>query len=189
MILWSAPHEAKFLRALHRDPDLRALAGSVADVLRTPGGRADTNRVFASEVLFLLHASNLDWGAALDEATLAFGLIRERGANKPFESQVLANIACAQLELGNLQAARAAASEAIECLRSSGVILLPGAYSALARVQLALDEPAADIAVTLEEYAAVLARAGLDLCQGELAELQAGLAARENRTASDPSAA
>lgn len=181
MILWSAPHEAKFLRALHRDHDLRVLGGSVADVLRTPGGQADTNRVFASEVLFLLHASNGDWSAALDEATQALGLIRDRRTNKPFEAQVLANIACARLELGDLQAARIAATEGIECLRSNGIILQPGAYGVLARVQLALDEPAADIVVTLDEYAAVIARAGLDLYQGELAELRATLAERSHR--------
>ncbi len=49
--------------------------------------------------------------------------------------------------------------------------------------QLALTEPAADITSTLDEYAALLARTGFHLYEGELHELRARLAAREGQEA------
>jgi len=57
----------------------------------------------------------------------------------------------------------------------------PRSYAVLARAQLALNEPAADIASTLDEYAALLERTGFHLYEGELHELRAQLAEREDR--------
>ena len=52
-------------------------------------------------------------------------------------------------------------------------------YAVLARAQLHLHEPAADISATLDEYAALLERTELHLYEGELHELRARLAERE----------
>ncbi len=59
----------------------------------------------------------------------------------------------------------------------------PHSYAVLARAQLALDEPAADIARTLDEYAALLERTEFHLFEGELHELRARLADREGQQA------
>ena len=56
-------------------------------------------------------------------------------------------------------------------------------YAVLARVQLALAEPAADIAHTLDEYDALLIRTGARVYEGELHELRARLAEREGQLA------
>jgi hypothetical protein len=57
----------------------------------------------------------------------------------------------------------------------------PTCYAVLARAQLELAEPAADIAATLDEYAALLERSGFQLFEGELHELRARLAEREGQ--------
>ena len=57
----------------------------------------------------------------------------------------------------------------------------PHSYAVLARAQLALGEPAADIARTLDDYAALLERTEFHLFEGELHELRARLADREGR--------
>jgi hypothetical protein len=54
-------------------------------------------------------------------------------------------------------------------------------YAELARAQLELHEPAADITRTLDEYAALLERSGFHLYEGELYELRARLADRAGR--------
>ena len=53
----------------------------------------------------------------------------------------------------------------------------------LARAQLALSEPAADIVSTLDEYAALLERTEFHLYEGELHELRARLSEREGHEA------
>ena len=50
-----------------------------------------------------------------------------------------------------------------------------------ARAQLALTEPAADIASTLDEYSSLLASTGFHVYEGELYELHAQLAEREGQ--------
>src|SRR6266851_4167503 len=59
----------------------------------------------------------------------------------------------------------------------------PHSYAVLARAQLALGEPAADIGRTLDEYAALLESTEFHLFEGELHELRARLAEREGRHA------
>jgi hypothetical protein len=81
--------------------------------------------------------------------------------------------------LGEPGAARLAAAEAVSGIRRGQGFWTPGCYAALARAQLALDEPAADITATLDEYADLLTRTGFALLEGELHELRAELARRE----------
>ncbi len=64
-------------------------------------------------------------------------------------------------------------------MRKSKYAWSPHSYAVLARAQLALAEPAADIARTLDDYAALLARTEFHLFEGELYELRAHLAERE----------
>jgi hypothetical protein len=68
-------------------------------------------------------------------------------------------------------------------MRTSQSAWNPHCYAVLARAQLALHEPAADITRTLDEYAALLERTGFHLYEGELHELQAQLAEREGHEA------
>ncbi len=68
-------------------------------------------------------------------------------------------------------------------MRTSKSALIPHSYAVLARAQLALVEPAANIAATLDEYAALLERTGFHLYAGELHELRARLAEREGHQA------
>ena len=50
-------------------------------------------------------------------------------------------------------------------------------YGSLARAQLALGEPASEVARTLDEYAAAIEYTGMRMCERELAELRARLPA------------
>ena len=63
-------------------------------------------------------------------------------------------------------------------MRSSHGLFNPHSYAVLARAQLALEEPVADIARTLDEYEALLARTGFRIYEGELHELRARVAER-----------
>jgi hypothetical protein len=119
----------------------------------------------------------------LDAAGDTLRLIRERGAVRLYEPNLLAHIGAAQLELGNLAAGRAVAEEGVVFMRESKCAWNPHSYAVLARTQLALAEPATDIARTLDEYAALLARTEFHLFEGELHELRARLAEREGREA------
>ena len=53
-----------------------------------------------------------------------------------------------------------------------------GSFGALARIQLALEEPPADVARTLEAYAQAIADTGSRVFERELEELREWLAAR-----------
>lgn len=68
-------------------------------------------------------------------------------------------------------------------IRTSKGVWNPHSYAVLVRAQLELNEPAADIARTLDEYAALLERTGFHLYEGELHELRARLADREGQEA------
>ena len=59
-------------------------------------------------------------------------------------------------------------------------------YAVLARAELELDAPAADVARTLDEYAALLERTEFRVFEGELHQLRARLANREGRHVERP---
>jgi hypothetical protein len=83
------------------------------------------------------------------------------------------------LALGDPSAARAAGAEGVAHIRKARGCWSSNSYAALARAQFALHEPSVDIPATLDEYAALLARTGFALFEGELHELGAQLAARD----------
>jgi hypothetical protein len=68
-------------------------------------------------------------------------------------------------------------------MRESNSAMTPHSYAVLARAQLELAEPAADIERTLDEYAALLKRTEFHLFEGELHEIRARLADREDHQA------
>jgi hypothetical protein len=124
----------------------------------------------------------------LEAAGDTLRLIRERSALRLDEPVCLAQIGTAELELGNLKPGRAAAEEGVVFMRESKSVWNPRSYAVLARAQLALGEPAADIASTLDEYAALLERTEFHLFEGELYELRARLAEREGHQAEQTAA-
>ena len=67
-------------------------------------------------------------------------------------------LASARLELGDLEAARACAQEGVAFIRDSNARMNLHSYAVLARAQLALTEPAADITGILDEYEGLLTR-------------------------------
>ena len=66
-------------------------------------------------------------------------------------------------------------------MRESKGAWSPRSYAVLARAQLELRAPVADIARTLDEYAELLERTEFRLFEGELHQLRARLANREGR--------
>jgi class 3 adenylate cyclase len=141
------------------------------------------NEITAADALCHALASEREWQALLDAAGDTLRLIRDRGALRLEEPTYLAYIGTAHLELSNPEAGRAAAQEGVVFMRESKSAWNPHSYAVLARAQLALGEPAADIERTLDEYAALLERTEFHLFQGELHELRARLADREGRHA------
>jgi hypothetical protein len=124
-----------------------------------------------------------NWSGLLDAATDTLRRIRERGVGGGWEPRFLAHIGTAQLELGHADAGRAAALEGVATMREHQNVFNPSSYAVLARAQLALAEPAADISGTLDEYESLLTRTGFHVYEGELHELRARLAERESQTA------
>jgi len=174
--LWTLLVETELKHALNIPDGMRALAHTAAR-LAEPLGVG--NEIFSTMVLCYILAREHDWSPLLDAASEALRLIRERGAMRLAESLFLAHIGAAQLALGNPEAGRAAAVEGVACMLASQSAYNPRSYAVLARAQLALNEPAADIASTLDEYAALLERTGFHLYEGELHELRTQLAERE----------
>ena len=176
--VWSLLLEAELKWALGQLEGTRTLAQAALQLAQNLGVG---NQTFADLVLCYALACDREWQPLLDTAGRTLRLIRERGAGRMFEACLLALNGTAQLELGNLDAGRAAAVEGIAFIRTSRFALEPRSYAVLARAQLTLAEPAADIARTLDEYAALLERTGARLYEGEMHELRARLAEREGR--------
>jgi adenylate cyclase len=176
--LWAVLAEAILRGAIGSPHGARALAQAAARLAENLGAG---NEIIAAVPLCAALASERDWQAVLDTAGDALRSIRERGVVRLWEPSFLAHAGAAQLELGNLEAGRAAAAEGVAFMREAGGWWTPNCYAVLARAQLELHEPAADIAATLDEYAALLERSGFHLFEGELHELRARLAAREGQ--------
>ncbi len=174
--LWMVGYGAELKYALGSSDGIRALAQAAARLAENLGV---ANEVIAAVAQCAALASEREWQALLDAAGDTLGLIRERVAGWPSEPDCLAHIGTAQLELGNLVAGRAAAEEGVVFIRESKCVSSPHSYAVLARAQLELGEPAAAIASTLDEYAALLERTEFHLFEGELHEQRARLADRE----------
>ncbi len=174
--VWTLCHGADLKCALGSSDGTRALA---RDAVRLAENLGVGNEISAALGLCAALACDREWQPLLDTAADALRLIRERGAVRLFEPSFLAYVGTAQLELGNLDAGRAAAEEGVAFMREAQCAWNPHSYAVLARAQLALREPAADIARTLDEYAALIERTELRLFEGELHELRARHADRE----------
>ena len=178
--LWMLQYEVELQCALGSSGGTRTLAQAAARLAEHLGVG---NEIVAAITLCDALACDREWQPVLDAAGDTLRLMRERGALLLIEPSFLARLGAAQLELGNLEAGRAAAAEGVVFMRESQCAWTPHSYAVLARAQLALEEPAADIASTLDEYAALLERTGLHLYEGELHELRARLAEREGHEA------
>jgi class 3 adenylate cyclase len=102
-----------------------------------------------------------------------FQTLRDTRGSLLQELYALLLVAEAHLELGHHPDARRAAAEliALNAARETHFISSP-AFGTLARAQLALHEPVADIEQTLDEYSAVLQYTGIRLFDRDLAELR-----------------
>ncbi|MGH8611652.1 MAG: ATP-binding protein, partial [Gammaproteobacteria bacterium] len=178
--LWALSFGAEFKYALGSSDGTGALAQSAARLAEHLGV---SNEIWAALAQCAALACEREWQPVLDTAGDALRLIRERGAARLIEPSFLAHISAAQLELGDLHAGRAAAQKGVAFMRESKAMWNPHSYAVLARAQLALGEPTADIISTLDEYAALLERTEFHLFEGELYELRARLAEREGREA------
>ncbi|MFT5696642.1 MAG: hypothetical protein ACI9QQ_002624, partial [Myxococcota bacterium] len=111
--------------------------------------------------------------AHLDLSREALMLIRERRDAGCFEPDALDVLSSAHFGLGEFAEARAAAAEGVALMgarKTYGMGM--GAFGPLARAQLALGEPAADIHRTLDEWSAVITYTGIHLYDAELAKLR-----------------
>jgi hypothetical protein len=176
--LWALSFEAEFKHALGNSSGTRALAQAAARLAENLGVG---NQILAALALCDALACDRQWKSLLDAAGDTLRLSRERGALRLVEPSFLAHIATAQVELGNLEAGRAAAEEGVVFMRESKGAWNPHSCAVLARAQLELGAPATDVARTLDEYAALLERTEFRLFEGELHELRARLANREGR--------
>jgi hypothetical protein len=176
--LWALSFGAEFEYALGSSGGTRALVEAAARLAQNLGVG---NETLAALSLCDALACDSDWKSLLGAASDTLRLSRERGALRLVEPCFLAHIGTAQIELGNLEASRAAADEGVVFMRGSKSAWNPHCYVVLARAQLELGAPAADIARTLDEYAALLKRTEFRLFEGELHELRARLAHREGR--------
>ena len=70
------------------------------------------------------------------------------------------------------------AAEAVAFTERYGTVYVPRQYATLARIQLELDEPAADVERTLARYEKLLERTRFRLIEGPLHEYRAALAER-----------
>jgi hypothetical protein len=176
--VWVLYAETEFKCFLDNCDGILALAQAAVRLAENVG---IANQIFAALALCYALACHCEWHPLLDAAMNTLGIIRERGAIRALEPNCLAHIGTAQIELGNLEAGRAAAQEGVVFMRESKFAWNPKSYAVLVRAQLALGEPAADITSTLDEYAALLEFTEFHLLEGEMHELRARLADREGR--------
>jgi len=183
--LWMSFNGAELKYALGSSDGMRALAQAAVRLAENLGVG---NEILAALAQCAALACDREWQPLSDAAGDTLRLIRDRGAMRLFEPSFLAHVGTAQLELGNLEAGRAAAEDGVVFMRESKGVWSPHCYAVLARAQLELGEPAADIARTLDEYAALLERTEFHLFEGELHELRARLADREGHHAEQAAA-
>lgn len=178
--LWTLSGESELRSTLGRSEGTRALAQTAARLAEDfeAGGQ-----IIAGLALCDALASEREWQSLVDAGSDTLQRIRTRRAMVLYEVNLLTLIGTAQLELGGPEASRTSAAAAIAFMRESHAAWRPNAHAVLARAQLELREPAADIASTLDEYAALLERTGFAIFEGELHELRARLEEREGRRA------
>ena len=176
--VWALSFGAEFEYALGSSGGTQTLAQAAVWLAQNLGVG---NEILAALARCDALACDREWKSLLDAATETLQLIRVRGALRLAEPSFLAHLGTAQIELGNLEAGRAAAQEGVAFMRESKGAWSPRSYAVLARAQLELRAPVADIARTLDEYAELLERTEFRLFEGELHQLRARLANREGR--------
>ncbi|MFT4563902.1 MAG: class 3 adenylate cyclase [Gammaproteobacteria bacterium] len=176
--LWAVAWEIELRYAFGISDGARALAQTASQLAENLG---PVNEVVAATSQCEALLEEHEWQAV---STMTRDLIRrihERGAGANWESRLLSVLARAQLELGDPEAARAAALKGVVFMRDSNSVWNPHGYAMLVRAQLELAEPAADISNTLNEYEALLTQTGFHIYEGELYELRARLAERQGK--------
>ena len=119
-----------------------------------------------------------DWDGLLEESQSLLRTMRETRVGRAREPGALDHLAVAHLGRGELTEARATAAEAVAFTERHGTVEVPRQYATLARVQLALEEPAADVERTLADYEKLLERTRFRVIEGPLHESRAKLAER-----------
>ena len=178
--LWTSAFEMELRYALGNTEGVYELAQLATRLAENLGA---TNELCAATSRSEALACAENWGSVSDLATDTLQRVRAHGAGRLWEPKVPALIGTAELKRGNSATSRVAAQEGVAFMRESQSAWNPHCYAVLAHAQLALTEPAADIAATLDEYEALLTRTGHHLYEGELHELRAKLAAREGHPA------
>jgi len=174
--LWAAAWEMELRYALGIIDGVRVLALAATQLAEKLG---DINDVLAKTIMCDALACDGSWVEVSNIASDTLHRVRESGIGTNWISRLLAHIAIAHLERGNSEAACAAALEGVEFMRKTQSVWNPHCYAVLIRARLALAQPAANIAHTLDEYEALLSRTGFHIYKGELHELRARLAERE----------
>ena len=122
--------EAELKWALGSADGARALAQAATRLAQNFGVG---NKIQTALTQCFALAGDREWQPSLDLAADTLRLIREQGALRLFEPSFLAHIGLAQLELGNLDAGRAAAAEGVAFMREAKCALHPNSYAVRAR--------------------------------------------------------
>jgi hypothetical protein len=180
MAYWTLADEAWIACALGRGDGARARA---TEAVRRAENQDLMSAVAARMALGYALAHEGDWVVLLEQSQSLLHSIQEArvaGHDKP---QVLDLLALAQFGLGQLREARATAVEAMVFAESNETYMHPRHYETLARVQLALDEPAAAVEATLGAYEKLIERTRFRMLEGGLHEQRATLAERAGEEA------
>ena len=179
-VVYCIAMETELRYALRDTNGLHALAQTAVSLASNLGTLTEVVATIATcDVL----AADRDWHTLRQAAIDLIGRLRAYGIGQVWEPRLLALLGTAELESGNPRAGRAAAQEGVAFMRESQSTLNPHCFAVFARAQLALEEPALDVAATLDDYEALLTRTGFRIYEGELNELRAELAGREGQQA------
>jgi hypothetical protein len=141
------------------------------------------NQSLAALALCRALAIDGDWQGVLETASVALRNGREARAGLFVEVGLLSSVSQAELELGRPDAARAAASEAVEQMQSYAYLYWLIPYRDLARAQLALGEPRVEVEQTLDAFLQTIEQTDQRVFEGLMHELRAELAEREGDSA------
>ncbi len=180
MMTWFLWEEVLFGCALGRVEGAQARA---REGIRRAENLSPFSAMTARFALCAALAGEADWDGLLEESESLLLTMRETRVGRAHEPGALDLAAVAHLGRGELREARATAAEAVAFTERQGTVWVPRHYATLARVQLALDEPAADVERNLARYEKLLARTRFRLLEGPLHECRATLAERAGDSA------
>ena len=175
MMTWFLWDEVWFAYALGRGEGAQARA---REGIRRAENLSPFSAIMARLALCAALACEGDWDGLLEESQSLLRTMRETRVGRAREPGALDHLAVAHLGRGELTEARATAAEAVAFTERHGTVEVPRQYATLARVQLALEEPAADVERTLADYEKLLERTRFRVIEGPLHESRAKLAER-----------